>query len=626
MSSGIEIRCHFCSTTIAHAKGTSTSTHILDMIVARERAAAAAAAHGYCWSRGVRGPVPLYVPVSEFRFTSAVCMLRPHPIQLFRVHLSCPRRVQMLYAKKDEVSLVLFGTEDSSNSMFASNSDGDTAGRQPYEHIVDLSTAFAPPQVSTVRKLGKLPDSNAGVRASTAHVYVDSFLLLQDKCALCMLQADLLDALAICVNKHVGLSRKLGAKYKPGNGRIVVITDAATPMRPPPPGEEHAVDEMAGSIIEKICELHLTVQFFTFEPPADAPAELQARIQQSRSLVARILDATEGVDIPVRDAIHLLGKLRAKTVSQVTKFRGDFDIGGVVKIPVFTYGYTAEAKLPTLKKLTSRKAEAELNAMAGVRAEEEGDEAAAGEGGAGSDGESDADAKGIKSDVVFERRYYRGDTEEKKELDTTEMVKGYLYVTTNAVWSVFQHWLHYLMHGCSYGKEKIVLEPADEDELKLSATRQMSLLAFTSTAAIPRYCIIANTDVVVPPPNNPIAANALSVCARALAETKQAAIVRYVKRAGGAPAVGILIPALAQEDDATPPSSDPFLVRPSPLDIDCLFFLPLPYAEDIRNFTFPSFADTDPVGKLQPSAEQLEAADKLITSMDLMHVVSVVGM
>jgi ATP-dependent DNA helicase 2 subunit 2 len=276
---------------------------------------------------------------------------------------------------------------------------------------------------------------------------------------------------------------------------------------------------------------------------------------------------------------------------QVTKFRGEINLAGVVRIPVYTYAHTAEAKLPTLKKMTAKKAEAEL------AAEARGDAGAAGAG----DGEDEAEADGAagSGSVMFERRYFRADTEEKKEVGPEELAKAF-----------------------AFGKEKFVVDPTDEELLKLPTERHLSLLAFTSCASIPRYALIGSADVVVPPPNNPVATNALSAMARALAEMKEVAFVRYVKRANGAPAVGILLPALKDlppETAGSVPTYDPFIVRPSPLDIDCLYFVPLPFNEDIRKYTFRNFASE---AKYTPNEEQLAAVDNLMDAMDLMHVVS----
>lgn len=61
-------------------------------------------------------------------------------------------------------------------------------------------------------------------------------------------------------------------------------------------------------------------------------------------------DKTGGHILSVNTAIEVLSAFRSRHVNSVTKFRGDLNIGGIAKIPVWAYSRTAEAKLPTLKK------------------------------------------------------------------------------------------------------------------------------------------------------------------------------------------------------------------------------------------------------------------------------------
>jgi hypothetical protein len=63
----------------------------------------------------------------------------------------------MLYAKKDVVSLLLFGTNDSFNPMY-------TEGEDSYSHINTITEGFEPPTVNLARALDKVPDSTSGVR------------------------------------------------------------------------------------------------------------------------------------------------------------------------------------------------------------------------------------------------------------------------------------------------------------------------------------------------------------------------------------------------------------------------------------------------------------------------------
>ena len=79
----------------------------------------------------------------------------------------------------------------------------------------------------------------------------------------------------------------------------------------------------------------------------------------------------------------------------------------------------------------------------------------------------------------------------------------------------------------------------------------------------------------------------------------QVAIVRFVPRAHGAVVLGVCTPLLGGE-------SQP----------DCLLINHLPFYEDVRSFAFASF-DSKP--DAVPNQGQLDAADALIDSMQLME-------
>lgn len=81
-------------------------------------------------------------------------------------------------------------------------------------------------------------------------------------------------------------------------------------------------------------------------------AERRASYAALRAFLdTHLLQPTGGVAHSVTDAVHAFSLLRTRTVNQVTKFRGDLDIGGEVKIPVWTYGHTVEAKPDSLKRI-----------------------------------------------------------------------------------------------------------------------------------------------------------------------------------------------------------------------------------------------------------------------------------
>ena len=108
--------------------------------------------------------------------------------------------------------------------------------------------------------------------------------------------------------------------------------------------------------------------------------------------------------------------------------RGTIDIGGVVHIPIRTYGKTMEAKLPSMKKLSSAAA-------------------------------ADADG-GVAMD-----RQYRSADDLSKEIPPEDRVKSY-----------------------RYGKELFPVAPTDEALMKYEDEKCLQLLCFTSASKLPREC------------------------------------------------------------------------------------------------------------------------------------------
>jgi hypothetical protein len=158
----------------------------------------------------------------------------------------------------------------------------------------------------------------------------------------------------------------------------------------------------------------------------------------------------------------------------------------------------------------------------------------------------------------------------------------------------------------------------------------LTLLCFAPAARIPRHYFLSSVDVVVPEPGSKSAGVGIASLAHALQRTQNVAVVRYVKRKNAAPILAVLTPCIA---NGFPDSN---LLGEDAPTFACLLLNQLPFAEDLRLFTFPSF-DANP--KLVPTAgeenrllvwscargdsslgnaDQLTAAANLINRLDLM--------
>ncbi|XP_076945842.1 ATP-dependent DNA helicase 2 subunit KU80-like [Bidens hawaiensis] len=154
--------------------------------------------------------------------------------------------------------------------------------------------------------------------------------------------------------------------------------------------------------------------------------------------------------------------------------------------------------------------------------------------------------------------------------------------------------------GYRYGPQVIPISSAELEAVKFRPEKGVKLLGFTNASNIMRHYYMKDVNIFIADPGNKKAIAAVSALARAMKEMNKVAILRCVWRQGQANAViGVLTPNVSDKDNIA----------------DSFYFNVLPFAEDVREFQFPSF-NSLPVS-LQPSAEQQEAADKLVMMLDL---------
>ncbi|KAJ6679493.1 KU AUTOANTIGEN DNA HELICASE [Salix purpurea] len=154
--------------------------------------------------------------------------------------------------------------------------------------------------------------------------------------------------------------------------------------------------------------------------------------------------------------------------------------------------------------------------------------------------------------------------------------------------------------GYRYGPQVVPISSAEWDAVKFKPEKSVKLLGFTDASNIMRHYYMKDVNIFIPEPGNARAALAVSALARAMKEMNKVAILRCVWRQGqGSVVVGVLTPNIS-EKDSTP---------------DSFYFNILPFAEDVREFQFPSFSSFP--ASWQPNEQQQEAADNLVKMLDL---------
>ncbi|XP_077245146.1 ku80 family protein isoform X2 [Tasmannia lanceolata] len=154
--------------------------------------------------------------------------------------------------------------------------------------------------------------------------------------------------------------------------------------------------------------------------------------------------------------------------------------------------------------------------------------------------------------------------------------------------------------GYRYGPQVVPISSAEWEAVKFKPEKSVKLLGFTNASNIMRHYYMKDVHVFIPEPGNSKAILAVSAMVRAMKEMNKVAILRCVWRNGqGSVVIGVLTPNVSSLDNIP----------------DSFYFNVLPFAEDVREFQFPSFHNFPP--SWRPNERQQEAADNLVRMLDL---------
>ncbi|RYR71036.1 hypothetical protein Ahy_A02g005336 isoform B [Arachis hypogaea] len=156
------------------------------------------------------------------------------------------------------------------------------------------------------------------------------------------------------------------------------------------------------------------------------------------------------------------------------------------------------------------------------------------------------------------------------------------------------------VRGYHYGPQLVPMSKVALDAVKFKPEKGVKLLGFTNSSNVLRHYYMKDVNIFIPEPENTNAMLALSALARAMKEMNKVAILRCVWRRGQTKVViGVLTPNISDKENIP----------------DSFYFNVLPFAEDVREFQFPSFSKLP--AALQPNQQQLEAAANLVEMLDL---------
>ncbi|KAJ4465497.1 SPOC domain-like protein [Lentinula edodes] len=162
-----------------------------------------------------------------------------------------------------------------------------------------------------------------------------------------------------------------------------------------------------------------------------------------------------------------------------------------------------------------------------------------------------------------------------------------------------------LIRGFKYGTSYV---PCPEGQFpKLPTKKGIDLIGFIPEKKFRREYAMGEVQYIWGNPDNPTAQCALSSVVQAMYEKGVLAVGRWVTGDGRDPKMGVMSPALFEK-------------------VHCLLWVPMPFADDVRKYTFPSLDELrNKKGEIVsehaylPTENQIEAMDDFVDAMDLMQ-------
>jgi len=165
-----------------------------------------------------------------------------------------------------------------------------------------------------------------------------------------------------------------------------------------------------------------------------------------------------------------------------------------------------------------------------------------------------------------------------------------------------------IVRGFRYGKDYVPVSESDKQGMKVETpAAALQIIGFVDASDLNPGDSIGDTKCVMAAEDCVRSEAALTALARALAVQGKTVLCRYNGRKNSDPLLVALLP-----DPETVPT--PAASQSAPLQARLLMWQ-LPFSDDIRGFTFPSFQKAPP--SQQPSVEQLAVARALVDALAL---------
>ncbi|RYP47782.1 hypothetical protein DL768_006191 [Monosporascus sp. mg162] len=370
---------------------------------------------------------------------------------------------------------------------------------------------------------------------------------------------DCISAIVLAVDMIEKFTKKL--KYR---RKIVLVTDGEAPVD----GDD--LDDISAKI--KSCDIQLDVLGVDFDDPEFGFKEEDKSSQKRRNekLLKSLVDKCDGQFGTMAEAISFLDIPRVKPTRPYKSYDGTLTLGDpelhpdAMSISVERYFKTHKAAIPPASRVfktdrphggPSQDTETSTGgAMEGV--EFTSDYAAVKN--ARTYKVNDPDAPGGKRDVEFE-----------------SLAKGY-----------------------EYGRTAVHISESEYNITKLETTKSFTIIGFIQRDKYEPFLNMGEAGMIVAQKFNDAAALKLSSFIHSLRELESYAVARIVTKDGKEPQLLVLAPHIDNE-------------------LECLYDVPLPFAEDVRNYKFPPLDEVVTV-----TGKKLTEHDRLLPSNELQEVMS----
>ncbi|KAF4548829.1 ATP-dependent DNA helicase II subunit 2-like protein [Elsinoe fawcettii] len=353
--------------------------------------------------------------------------------------------------------------------------------------------------------------------------------------------------------------------------RIILVTNGLSPM------DTDDLSDITSKI--KSDQMELLILGVDFDDPEygfkeeDKPS-LKA---ENESILKDLAEDCGGAFGTLAQAIDELDIPRIKAVKPIPSYKGFLTLGDTEKydsamaIDVERYPKVMVAKPPTASSFVIRGEATQVEPSAN----------------------GDGDADGMSA-VKRARTYQVVDEDApggKKEVSEEDLAKGY-----------------------AYGSTAVHIAESDRAVTTFETKPGLSIIGFVAKEQYTRYMDMSRANMIIAQRTNPKAALALSSLIHALFELNSFAVARFVPKPDKAPVILLLCPSIES-------------------DLECLYDVELPFAEDVRQYRFPPLdriltisGKTITQHRSLPNQDLQDAMSAYVDAMDLTSPIATAGL